>query len=98
MAGTEKYSLEKIQIDGKIYRLVVSTDGDNVRVIYNGKAMSVAEALAEIGRTIMSLKNNSSSADHKHTIEAITGLEDALRQIPTPMTAAELQNILNRGK
>ena len=35
--------------------------------------------------------------DHRHTIDAITGLEDALQQIPVPMTAAELQNILNGG-
>lgn len=38
------------------------------------------------------------TSDHQHPIEAITGLAELLRQVPRPMTAAELQNILNGGK
>ena len=37
------------------------------------------------------------TANHQHPIEAITGLAELLEQIPRPMTAAELQNILNGG-
>ncbi|MDE7262881.1 MAG: hypothetical protein K2N78_12600 [Oscillospiraceae bacterium] len=33
----------------------------------------------------------------QHPIQAITGLESALQQIPKPMTAADLQNILYGG-
>lgn len=35
--------------------------------------------------------------EDQHPIKAITGLEDALQKIPVPMTADELQNILNGG-
>ena len=38
-----------------------------------------------------------SGTNHQHPIEAITGLAELLEQIPRPMTAAELQNILNGG-
>ena len=37
------------------------------------------------------------TANHQHPLEAITGLAELLEQIPRPMTAAELQNILNGG-
>lgn len=37
------------------------------------------------------------TANHQHPIEAIIGLAEMLEQIPRPMTAAELQNILNGG-
>lgn len=39
----------------------------------------------------------SDSSNHRHPINAITGLEEALSHIPVPMTAAELQNIINGG-
>lgn len=39
---------------------------------------------------------NRDAAD-QHPIEAITGLEDALRRIPEPMTAEDLRKILNGG-
>lgn len=40
---------------------------------------------------------NHRDGEDQHPMKAITGLEDALRHIPEPMTAEELQNILNGG-
>jgi len=47
MANT-KYILEQIKINGELQDLISKSDGENVAVTYNGTAMTLSEALADI--------------------------------------------------
>ena len=48
MDGAKKYSLEKVQIGGKTYRLVVNTDADSIQTSYGGQEMTLADSLETI--------------------------------------------------
>ena len=44
----QKYIMDTICIDGELHELLVKTDGENTEVAYNGKAVTLTEALASI--------------------------------------------------
>lgn len=47
MANT-KHILEGVKIEGEVCDLIAKSDGENVKVTYNGKSTTLAAALAEI--------------------------------------------------
>lgn len=72
-----------------------------------GQIVGFDESGNPVAQDMPSAGGDGGTADHRklsnrdaadqHPIDAITGLEEALQQIPIPMTAEELQNILNGG-
>lgn len=80
------------QLEQRLNQLQQSAEADAVRA---EDAADRAEASAE-GRADHSTLNNRDLPD-QHPIESITGLEDILKTIPSPMTADELRKILMGG-
>ncbi len=88
------YILEKIKIEGALADLITKSNGENVKVTYNGVEMTLSTALSEI-YTSVSSGITASDVDDKITA-AISGLIDGAPE--TYNTLKEIADYINSDK
>lgn len=90
MANTS-YILEQIKIDGALKDLIAKSDGENIKVIYNGAEQTLTSALASVLAGINALPTESGvDAKIKAAIDALIGgapaTYDTLKEISDYIT------------